>query len=126
MSSSSSLLLSLLAVALLSSKSGDKSADAEVSDELAEDAVVSDLDLLDLNLGLLGNEIHLSLALLFLKLERDASNGSLLDSLHQVGGEASDLVSQSLGLDHGHIVDDALVYMEVVCKPVFCATNSNG
>ena len=94
----SSLLLSWLAVSLLSSESGDKSADTEVSDELAEDAVVSDLDLLDLDLGLLGNEIHLSLALFFLKLEGDASDGSLLNSLHQVGGESSDLVSQSLGL----------------------------
>jgi len=123
----SSLLLSGLLVSVLSGESGDKSADTEVSDELAEDAVVSDLDLVDLDLGFFGDEIHLSLALLFLKLERDASNGSLLDSLHQVGGESSDLVSQSLGLDHGHIVDDALVYMEVVCKPTFVyKINSSG
>jgi hypothetical protein len=54
---------------------------------------------------------------LFLESERNASDGSLLDSLHQVGGEASDLVSKSLCLDHGDVVDDSLIYMEVVGQP---------
>lgn len=121
----SSLLLLLSSVALLLGESGDESTHTKVSDELSEDAVVFDLDLLDLDLGFVGDEIHLSLALLFLQLERDASNGSLLDSLHQVGRESSDLVSQSLGLDHRHIVNDALIYMEVVCKPVKMSHKTN-
>ena len=54
---------------------------------------------------------------LFLESERNASDGSSLDSLHQVSGEASDLVSQSLGLDLADVVDDSLIYMEVVGQP---------
>ena len=54
---------------------------------------------------------------LFLKSEGDTSDGSLLDSLHQVGREAGDLVSESLGLDRADIVNDSLIYMEVVGQP---------
>lgn len=54
---------------------------------------------------------------LLLESERDASNGSLLDALHQMGGEAGNLVSKSLGLDHCNVVDDSLIYMEVVGQP---------
>ena len=55
---------------------------------------------------------------LFLELEGDASDGSLLDSLHQVGGEAGDLVSKSLCLDLTDVIDDSLVHMEVVGQPI--------
>ena len=54
---------------------------------------------------------------LFLKSEGNASDGSLLDSLHQVGREAGDLVSESLGLDLTDVVNDSLIYMEVVGQP---------
>ena len=54
---------------------------------------------------------------LFLKSEGDASDGSLLDSLHQVGREAGDLVSESLGLDRTDVINDSLIYMEVVGQP---------
>ena len=54
---------------------------------------------------------------LFLKSEGDTSDGSLLDSLHQVGREAGDLVSKSLCLDLADVIDDSLIYMEVVGQP---------
>lgn len=54
---------------------------------------------------------------LFLKSEGNASDGSLLDSLHQVSREAGDLVSESLGLDLTDVVNDSLIYMEVVGQP---------
>ena len=54
---------------------------------------------------------------LFLESEGDASDGSLLDSLHQVSREAGDLVSESLGLDLTDVVNDSLIYMEVVGQP---------
>ena len=31
--------------------------------------------------------------------------------------ESGDLVSETLGLDHGDVVNDALIYMEVVGQP---------
>lgn len=49
--------------------------------------------------------------------EGDASDWSLLNTLHQVGGETGDLVSKSLGLDNCNVVDDSLVDMEVVGQP---------
>ena len=54
---------------------------------------------------------------LFLKSEGNASDGSLLDSLHKMGREAGDLVSQSLRLDLTDVIDDSLIYMEVVGQP---------
>ena len=54
---------------------------------------------------------------LFLKSEGNASDGSLLDSLHKMGREAGDLVSESLGLDLTDVIDDSLIYMEVVGQP---------
>lgn len=55
----------------------------------------------------------LSLSLLFLQLERDTSNWALLDSLHQVGGVTSNLVSESLGLDLSNLGGQSLVGLEV-------------
>ena len=54
---------------------------------------------------------------LLLESEGDTSDGSLGDSLHQVSGVTSNLVSESLGLDLSDIVDDSLVNMEVVGQP---------
>ena len=73
-------------------------------------------DVLGLDLRLLGDEIHLALTLLFLESEGDASDGSNLDSLHQVGGESGDLVSESLRLDNSDVIDDTFVGVEVVGK----------
>ena len=43
---------------------GDEVLDAKVLDHGLEDVVLGDLDLLDLDLGLLGDEVHLALTLL--------------------------------------------------------------
>ena len=96
----------------------DEVSDAEVLDHLLQDSVVASIDAVDLNLGALGNEIHLSLALFLLETKRDTSDGSLLNSLHQVSGETSNLVAESLCLDLADVIDDPLVDMEVVGQPI--------
>merc|ERR1712079_379358 len=105
---------SALTVQVLSLHAWDEVSDAEVLDHLLQDSVVASIDAVDLNLGTLGDEIHLSLALFLLETKRDTSDGSLLDSLHQVSGETSNLVAESLCLDLADIIDDSLVDMEVV------------
>jgi hypothetical protein len=57
--------------------------------------------------------VILSLSFLFLQLERDSSNGSSLNSSHQVSGESSDFVSQSLRWDDRDFVTDLLVGVEI-------------
>lgn len=47
----------------------------------------------------LGNVVVLPLPLLLLELEGDTADGTLLDALHQVSGEAGDLVTQTLRRD---------------------------
>lgn len=47
--------------------------------------------------GDLGDVVVLALALLLLQLEGDTADGALLDTLHQVGGEAGDLVAKTPG-----------------------------
>jgi len=64
----------------------------------------------------LGDVVVLALALLLLELERDAANGSLLDALHQVSGESSDLVAKALRGDDGDLIRDLLVGVEVESK----------
>lgn len=45
-------------------KAWDELSDAEILDHLLENLVVLDLDLVDLDLGALGDEVHLSLSFL--------------------------------------------------------------
>lgn len=61
----------------------------------------------------LGDVLVLSLSLLLLELEGDTSDGTLLDSLHEVGGVASNLVSESLGGDDSDLVSESLVGLEI-------------
>lgn len=61
----------------------------------------------------LGNEVHTPFALLLLKLERNASNRAPLNTLHEVGHKASDLVTHPLGRDDGNLVAHPLVRVEV-------------
>ncbi len=49
----------------------------------------------------------------FLDLKGDTSDGTLLDSLHQVGGETGNLISHSLGRKDSNIGKDLLVEVEV-------------
>lgn len=60
-----------------------------------------------------GDVLVLSFSFFFLQLERDASDGTLLNSLHQVGGVTGDLVTQSLRLDDGDFRSQSLVGFEV-------------
>lgn len=76
------------------------------------DVIVNE-DLLNLELRLLWNEVHTALSLGLLELEGDTSDGSLLNSLHQVSNETSDLVSESLGRNDGNLLGDLLVQLEV-------------
>jgi hypothetical protein len=39
-----------------------------------------------------------------------------------VSGETSNLVTETLGLDHGDVVDDSLVGVEVIGKPAIKRT----
>jgi hypothetical protein len=89
--------------------------------------------LLDVEGGYIGNIVVLALAFFFLQLVRDATNGSLLDAAHQVGGEARDFISKTLWGDDGlcngmsippsrrvvveiahHLIDDPLIGMEII------------
>jgi len=72
-----------------------------------------DFDRISLQRRFVRNEVHSTLSFLFLKLQGDASDRTSLDSLHQVGGETSDFVSQSLGRDDGDFIRDSLVRGEV-------------
>ena len=49
----------------------------------------------------LRNVVVLPLTLFFLEFEGDTTDGSFLDTLHQVSREAGDLVAQALGRDDG-------------------------
>jgi len=57
--------------------------------------------------------VILPLTLLLLELEGDTANGPALDTLHQVSGEAGDLVTQALGRDDGDLIGETLVGVEV-------------
>ena len=61
----------------------------------------------------LRHKVHPALALLLLQLEGDVANGAALDALHEVRGEAGDLVTHALGGDDRNLVADALISVEV-------------
>lgn len=61
----------------------------------------------------LGHEVHTPLTLLLLQLQRNTSHRSPLDTLHEVGHKAGDLVPHPLGRDDRHLVANALVCVEV-------------
>jgi hypothetical protein len=65
----------------------------------------------------LRDEVHASFAFLFLELQRDTSDRTLLDALHQVSDETSDFVSHSLGRNNSHLTGDTLVGVEVQGEP---------
>jgi len=52
----------------------------------------------------------------FLDLEGDTSDGTSLDSLHQVSSETGDFISHSLGGEDGNITEDLLVEVEVASE----------
>jgi uncharacterized protein (DUF2336 family) len=80
------------------------------------DSGVVNEDLLNIKFRFLWNEVHASLSLLLLELEGDVSDGTLLDSLHEMGDESSDLVSKALRGDDSNLLGDLLVQLEVESK----------
>merc|ERR1719498_1856654 len=56
----------------------------------------------------------ISFSFLLLKSERDSSNWALLNSLHKMCGETSNLVSHSLGLNDSDVINDSLVEVEIL------------
>jgi len=61
----------------------------------------------------LRNEIKTTLTLFLLQFQRDVAYGALLDALHQMCGESSDLIAHALGRQDGDLIDNALVGVEV-------------
>jgi len=61
-----------------------------------------DLDVVGVDGGDVGDKVHAALTLLLLQLERDAANRTLLDTLHEMGGETCDLVPKPLRGDDGY------------------------
>ena len=59
------------------------------------------------------DDVLTALTLLLLELEGDSTDRSSSNTLHQVGGEASNLVTQTLGGDLSDLADDLLVGGEV-------------
>ena len=64
----------------------------------------------------LGNKVQFTLTLLLLKLQGDVTDRSLGNTLHQVGGETSNLVTHTLGGGDGNLINKTLVGVEVKSK----------
>jgi len=60
--------------------------------------------------GDLGNVLILALTLLLLKLEGDTADGTTLDTLHQVGGVAGNLVAEALGSNDGNLIANTFIF----------------
>jgi len=61
----------------------------------------------------------------FLNSQGDSSDGTLLNSLHQVGGETSNLISHSLGRKDSDVAQDLLVEMEIIAQLVVIFFNQD-
>ena len=72
-----------------------------------------DLDGLGVEGGHVGHPVVAALALLLLQLEGDTADGTLLDTPHQVSGEAGNLVAKALCGDQGDLINNPLVGLEV-------------
>jgi hypothetical protein len=62
------------------------------------------------------NVIITTFTFFFLQLEGNTTDRTARDTLHQVGGETSNLVTETLGLNDGDLVKDLLVDLEVESK----------
>ncbi len=61
----------------------------------------------------IGDVVVLPLTLFLLELEGDTADGTLLNSLHQMGGEPSNLVPEALGGDDSNLIANLLVGLEI-------------
>ncbi len=57
---------------------------------------------------------------LFLEFQRNSSDGTNLDSLHQMSGESSDLVSQSFTRNHCHVTQNLFHLLTIL----FCSSGN--
>ena len=73
-------------------------------------------NLVNVKNGDLRNEVHSSLTLLFLQLQGDSSNGTSLNSLHEMRNETGNLVAHTFGRDHSDLITDSLVGPKVESK----------
>jgi hypothetical protein len=93
---------------------------------LAIDVELATLGVLgEVQSGDLRNELILALTLLLLKLEGDTADGTTLDTLHQVGGVAGNLVAQALGGNDSDLITDTLVGLEIERKPWVISLDHN-
>jgi len=60
-----------------------------------------------------GDVLILAFSLLFLELEGDTTDGTTLNTLHQMGCVSSDLVAETLRGNNGNLIADSLVGLEV-------------
>lgn len=87
-----------------------------LSKVLGSTSATSSMSMADLS-GMKSSLLSLSYVMrvyLFLDLERDSLYWALLDSLHQVGSVAGDLVPESLGGHFGVVGQNLLVDVEIV------------
>lgn len=56
------------------------------------------------------------LTLFFLQLDGDTTYGGPLQPLHQMSTETGNLVPQWLGRDHGYLLNDPFVGVEIECQ----------
>jgi len=70
--------------------------------------------LVDINLRFFGDPIKSAFSFLFLDLKGDSLDWSTLDSLHEMGSESCDFISQAFGGDFSNLREDLLVDVEVV------------
>jgi len=76
-----------------------------------------DLDVIGVDGGDIGDEVHAAFALLLLQFERDTANRALLNALHEISGEACDLIPESFRGDDRHFFQKLLVRVEVQRHP---------
>lgn len=78
-----------------------------------------------IDIGNFWNVVHTSFSFLFLQLQGDTSDGTLLDSSHQVSGETSNLISHSLGWNDSDFLANLLVGIEIGCERVVVLLNND-
>lgn len=87
----------------------------QVLDQIS--GVLVDVDDILVQSTALRDEVHATFPLLLLQLQADAAHiVAPVDTLHQMCGEACDLVTHALGRACGNLVHHALVHVKVICQ----------
>jgi hypothetical protein len=72
-----------------------------------------------------GNKVITTFTFFFLKLEGDTTDGTARNTLHQVSGETSNLVTETLGVNDGDFIKNSLVDLEIESKTRVVLLNDN-